>query len=76
MLCIFCTMVTHCIASTSFVLRPLLPEERPGILFAHARTFWYIFHKKLRALHCLYAEDYTNQEYRAFFEIHSTLALI
>ena len=27
-----------------------------------------IFHKKLHALPCLYAEDYANQEYRAFFE--------
>ena len=38
-------------------------------LFAHARNS--IFHKKLCALPCSYAEDYTNQEYRAFFEIHS-----
>jgi len=33
--------------------------------------FRYIFRKKLRALPCPYAEDYTNQEYRAFY----TLAL-
>ena len=28
--------------------------------------------KKLRALPCPYVEDYTNQEYRAFFEIDSS----
>ena len=31
--------------------------------------------KKLHGLPCLSAENYTNQEYRAFFEIHSSDAL-
>ena len=41
-------------------------------LFAHVRNIPLFFRKKLRALPCPYAEDYTNQEYRAFFEIHSS----
>ena len=41
---------------------PPNPEERPG---TQCR-------KKLHALSCTYAEDYTNQEYIAFFEIHSS----
>ena len=34
--------------------------------------FRYIFRKMLRALPCPYAEDYTNQKYRAFFELDSS----
>ena len=41
-------------------------------LFMHARNIQLYFRKKLHALPCPYAEDYTNQEYRAFFEIHSS----
>ena len=56
----------------SLVPKPL-PEERPCThCLRMCEIFCYIFHKKLRALPCLYAEDYTNQEYRAFFEIHSS----
>ena len=46
--------------------------------FTHMREiFRYIFHKKFRALPCPYAEDYTNKEYRALFEIQMyTLAMI
>ena len=49
------------------------PEDRPGThcLRMH-EIFLYIFHKKLRALPCPYAEDYTNQVYRAFFELFSS----
>ena len=36
------------------------------------KVFRYIFHKKFRALPCLYAEDHTNQEYRAVFDIDSS----
>ena len=36
------------------------------------KIFHYIFRKKLRALPCPYAEEYTNQEYRAFFELNSS----
>ena len=51
----------------------LTPKERPGTHCLHMHEiFHYIFRKKLHALPCLYAEDYTNQEYRAFFEIHSS----
>ena len=48
-------------------------EERPGThcLRMH-EIFRYIFRKKLRAPPCPYADDYTNQEYRAVFEIHSS----
>ena len=34
--------------------------------------FRYIFCKKLHALSCPYAEDYTNQENRTFFELDSS----
>ena len=52
----------------SLVPRPLHLEKRPGThcLCMH-KIFRYIFCKKLRALSCLYAEDYTNQECKAFF---------
>ena len=57
----------------SLVPRPLSTEERPGThCLCMREIFRYIFRKKLRALPCPYAEDYTNQEYRAFFEIHSS----
>ena len=52
---------------------PPPPEERPGTHCLRMREiFGYIFRKKLHALPCPYAEDYTNQEYRAFY----TLALV
>ena len=57
----------------SLVPRPLPLEERPGTHCLRMRKIvHYIFRKKLRALPCPYVEDYTNQEYRAFFEIHSS----
>ena len=50
-----------------------LPKERPGTHCLHMhKIFCYIFRKKLRALPSPYAEDYTNQEYRAFFDIDSS----
>ena len=53
--------------------RPLSPEERPGThCLRMCKIFRYIFCKILCALHCPYAEDYTNQEYRAFFELDSS----
>ena len=49
------------------------PPPRQGeawyTLFVYARN---IFRKKLHALLYTYVEDYTNQEYRAFFEIDSS----
>jgi len=60
-------------SAISLVPRPLPPEERPGTHCLRMRKiFRYIFRKKLRTHPCPYAEDYTNQEYRAFFEIHSS----
>ena len=57
----------------SLVPRPLPPEERPGTHCLHMHEiFCFIFRKKLCALPCPYAEDYTNQEYRVFIEIHSS----
>ena len=57
----------------SLIPRPLSTEERPGTHCLHMREiFHYIFRKKLCALPCPYAEDYTNQEYRAFFELDSS----
>ena len=57
----------------SLIPRPLSTEERPGTHCLHMREiFHYIFRKKLCALPCPYAEDYTNQEYRAFFELGSS----
>ena len=51
--------------NTSLVPRPLLPEERPG---THCLCMCVIFSvKSFMLLPCLYAEDYTNQEYRALF---------
>ena len=43
----------------------------PPCLRMH-KTFRYIFRKKLHTLPCPYTEDYTNQEYRAFFELDSS----
>ena len=48
---------------------PFPPSRGLYTLFEHVQN---IFHKNLCALPCPYAEDYTNQEYRAFFEIHSS----
>ena len=49
---------------------PSPPEERPGTHCLRMREiFCYIFREKLRALPCPYAEDYTNQEYRAFYTL-------
>ena len=63
----------HHSACYSLVPRPLPSEERPGTHCLHMREiFRYNFHKKLRALPCPYVEDYTNQEYRAFFELVSS----
>ena len=58
-------------AGSSLVPRPLPPpEERPGTHCLRMREiFRYIFLKKLHAFSCLYAEDYTNQEYRAFYTL-------
>ena len=51
--------------NTSLVPRPLLPKERPG---THCLCMCIIFSvKSFMLLPCLYAEDYTNQEYRALF---------
>ena len=59
-----------CVSYPSLVPRPLLPEERPGThCLRMLEIFRYIFRKKLR---CLYAEDYTNQEYRAFLELDTS----
>ena len=54
----------------SLVPRPLPPEERPGTHCLRMREVF--FRKKLRALPCPYVEDYTSQEYRAFFELDSS----
>ena len=62
-------------ASMSTKLCPQVPppKERPGTHCLHMRKiFCYIFRKKLRALPSPYAEDYTNQEYRACFDIDSS----
>ena len=45
---------------------------KPFSLKLDARNIPFFFRKKLRALSCPYAEDYTNQEYRTFLEIHSS----
>ena len=61
------------IALLCLVPRSLLPEERPGTHCLRMRKiFHYLFRKKLCALPCPYVEDYTNQEYRAFFELDSS----
>ena len=50
-----------------------LPEERPGThCLRMCKIFRYIFRKKYRAHPCPYVDDYTNQEYRAFFELDSS----
>ena len=63
---------------TSLVPRPPPPpptEERPGTHCLRMRKiFRYIFRKKLHALPCPYAVDYTNQEYRV--SLNKTLATI
>ena len=52
---------------TSFIPRPLPPQgDAWYTLFVHAQN---IFCEKLSALPCAYVEDYTNQEYKAFFEL-------
>ena len=62
-----------CLPFHSFAPSPF-PLPRRGLVhtfFAHAQNIP-LYCKKLHALPCPYAEDYTNQEYRAFFEIHSS----
>ena len=55
---------------TSLMPRPLPHEEKPGTDCLHMRKiFRYIFRKKLCGLPCLYVEEYTNQEYRVFFQL-------
>ena len=55
----------------SLVPRPLPPPRR-GLVHTACACAKYCFRKKLRALPCPYVEDYTNQEYRAFFELDSS----
>ena len=67
----------RCILMSTYCCQPCPqappPEERPGTHCLRIRKiFRYIFRKKLRTLPCPYAEDYTNQVYRAFFEIDSS----
>ena len=47
------------------------PPQREA-WYTLCKIFRYIFRKKLRALPCPYAEDYTSQECRPFFKIHSS----
>ena len=50
----------------------LAPGETCYTLSGHVQNILlYFLHKKLHALSCMYAEDYTNQKYRAFFELNS-----
>ena len=62
-----CTPIYLC--AHSLVPRPL---PRRGLVHTACACAKYIFHKKLRALPCPYAEDYTSQVYRAFFELFSS----
>ena len=52
----------------------LFPQASPprGQAWYTCVTFRCIFRKKLHALPCPCAEDCANQEYRDFFEIHSS----
>ena len=63
--------------NSSLFPRPPPPPPPPRgeawyTLFVHARNISLYFPESFVPLPCPYAEDYTNQEYRAFFEIHSS----
>ena len=63
-----CVIEAQCIIASSPGPFPPLPRGEAWYTPLRMREiFRYIFRKKLRALPCPYAVDYTNQEYRAFY---------
>jgi len=55
------------LSNGSLVPWPLPPRGEARYTLRMHEIFCHIFCKKLRVLPCPYAEDYTNQEYRAFY---------